>query len=165
MGDPPVEKRFRILCEITRAQHFAWREAVQRMAPAVDATEVVKEMWRVTGEGTGAAYAKHVDKSRPLPQQVAESIAFSSVCMGEDATVEPGAAGKPEAFVRHRACPWLDWHQKKGLLHEDRPGCDAWFEGTVATLNRQLGTRLKVETLKSLPDGDDCCLRRFSVEG
>jgi hypothetical protein len=147
MGDPPVEKRFRILCEITRAQHFAWREAVVRMAPKLDATEVVKEMWRVTGEGTGAAYAKHLDPKRPLPQQV-----------------EIGKDGG-EAFVRHRACPWLGWHEKKGLLKEDRPGCDAWFEGTVATLNRELGCKLKVETLKALPDGDDSCLRRFTVEG
>jgi len=164
MGDLPVEKRFRILCEITRAQHFAWREAVQRKAPNLDATEVVKEMWRVTGEGTGAAYLKHLDKSGSLPQQVAESIAFSSVCMGEDAVVEIGAGGK-EAFVRHRGCPWHGWHERKGLLAEDRPGCDAWFEGTVATVNRALNTSLKVETLKALPDGDDCCLRRFSVEG
>lgn len=164
MGDPPVEKRFRILCEITRAQHFAWREAVARMASQVDATAVVKEMWRVTGQGTAAAYLKHLDQARPLPQQVAESIAFSSVCMGEDATVEIGQGGA-EAFVRHRACPWLSWHEKKGLLGEDRPGCDAWFQGTVATLNRELGCQLKVVTLKALPDGDDCCLRRFTVEG
>lgn len=165
MGDLPVEKRFRILCEITRAQHFAWREAVHKLAPGVDTTEVVKEMWRVSGDGTGAAYAKHLDPARSLPEQVAESIAFSSVCMGEDAVVEPGAAGKAEAFVRHRGCPWHSWHEKKGLLAEDRPGCDAWFQGTVDTLNRTLGSKLKVETLKALPDGDDCCLRRFSVEG
>ena len=165
MDGPPVEKRFRILCEITRAQHFAWREAVQRVAPGVDATEVVKAMWRVTGEGTANAYLRHIDKKRSLPLQVAENIAFSSVCMGEDATVEQGQGGNDEAFVRHRACPWLQWHEKHGLVHEDRPGCDEWFQGTVATINRELGTKLKVETLKALPDGDDCCLRRLSVEG
>ena len=79
--------------------------------------------------------------------------------MGEDAELieEDGAA-----YVKHNGCPWYDWHQRSGLLAEDRPGCDVWFETTVKVVNEKLGTNLKVETLKALPDGDDCCLRKFT---
>jgi hypothetical protein len=121
-------------------------------------------MWELTGEQTGRAYCKRIDKAAPLAPQVAASIAHSSVCMGEDAVVEPGAT-PGEAFVRHRDCPWQGWHQKTGLVAEDRPGCDAWFRSTVAEVNRTLGTALRVETLQALPDGGASCLRRFWVDG
>ena len=31
--DIPLERRFKVLCEIVRAQHFAWREAALALAP------------------------------------------------------------------------------------------------------------------------------------
>ncbi len=162
MSSLPIEKRFAILSEIARAQHFAWREAVGDVCPEVDPGEVVRRMWEIVGKQTGASYARHLDPSEPVAPQVAASVAWSSQCMGEDAEVEAGATGD-EAFVRHAACPWRDWHQRLGLEAEDRPGCDCWFETSVAEVNARLGTRLQVETLEALPDGDDSCLRRFWI--
>jgi len=159
----PLESRFKALCQITRAQHFAWREAVRELCPGVDARAVVERMWAITGRQTGQAYLKRLDRSRPLAPQVAASVAWSSQCMGEDARVEVGADGS-EAFVRHEACPWFSWHERLGLLAEDRPGCDLWFQTTVDEINRALGTKLRVETRQTLPDGDASCLRRFWVE-
>ena len=80
MSDLSTEKKFSILCQITRAQHFAWRTAVQRLCKDVDAAEVVDAMWKVTGEQTAKAYAKHVDKGlkNKLAEQVASCIAWSS---------------------------------------------------------------------------------------
>ncbi len=163
MSEQSVEQRFDVLCQITRAQHFAWRAAVHQMCPDVTTSDVVDRMWELTGEQTGAAYAKRIDSSRPLAVQVAESIAWSSDCMGEDAVVEPGTDAH-EAFVRHSDCPWFHWHKRLDLLAEDRPGCDAWFQRTVGKVNEKLGTSLRVETLEALPDGDGCCLRRFWVD-
>jgi hypothetical protein len=157
----PLQKRFDALCQITRAQHFAWREAVAELCPGVDPAEVVGKMWEITGRQTAQAYLKRLDASRPLAPQVAASIAWSSQCMGEDAHVETSG---DEAFVRHEACPWFDWHSRLGLLAEDRPGCDLWFRTTVDEINRALGTKLRVETLGTLPDGDAGCVRRFWVE-
>ena len=116
----PAEKRFAILCEIVRAQHFAWREAVAELCPDVAADDVATRMWQLTGVTTGQAYANHVDPEAPLPLQAARSVVFSSQCMGEDAAAEEGAAAT-EAFVRHDDCPWFHWHQRKGL-HLDRRG-------------------------------------------
>ena len=82
--------------------------------------------------------------------------------MGEDAAVETGSNG--EVMLRHTSCPWRDWHEREGLLDEDRFGCDAWFRGTVETVNAELGTRLRFETLQTLPEGATSCLRRFWVE-
>ncbi len=163
MIEDKLAHRFEILCQITRAQHFAWRAAVVDLCPDVDAAHVVDRMWELIGAQTGAAYAKRLDKSQPLAQQVAASIVWSSDCMGEDAVVETGD-GADEAFVRHDDCPWLHWHRRLDLLAEDRPGCDAWFQATAERINETLGTKLQVETLKTLPDGDECCLRRFWVE-
>jgi hypothetical protein len=162
-ADPDAEQRFAILCKITRAQHFAWREAVRQTCPDIDPAAVVRSMWEITGAETARAYSRRIDVTRPLAEQVAASVAWSSRCMGEEVSVEPGAGGD-EAFLRHTACPWFDWHQRLGLLEEDRPGCDRWFATTVEHLNAALGTHVHFETLETLPDGDPCCRRRFWVE-
>lgn len=162
MATLPPDKKHAVLCDISRAQHFAWREAVRRRCPDIDPAEVVNEMWAVTGEQTAAAYAKRIDVSKPLALQVARSIVWSSECMGEEAVAEEGNGD--EAFVRHNACPWRDWHERLGLLAEDRPGCDAWFRTTIDALNETLGVDLRFETQEALPDGDSCCLRRIWAE-
>ena len=43
--DIPIEKRFEVLCDIVRAQHFAWREAALALAPELDPQELCKKMW------------------------------------------------------------------------------------------------------------------------
>ncbi|MCP4872238.1 MAG: hypothetical protein GY898_26345 [Proteobacteria bacterium] len=163
MSDKPLQHRFDVLCQITRAQHFAWRAAVADLCPDVDPAAVTDKMWELTGVQTGAAYAKRLDRSKPIAAQVAASIVWSSECMGEDAIVEIGE-GADEAFVRHHDCPWFHWHKRLDLLAEDRPGCDMWFSTSVDRVNEACGTTLRVETLEALPDGDSCCLRRFWVE-
>jgi hypothetical protein len=160
--DVPIETKFKVLCEIVRAQHFAWREAALAMAPGVDPTELGNKMWEITGVQTAKAYLKRLDPKKPLAAQVAQSIAWSSVCMGEDATVEHGDGD--EALVRHADCPWFHWHKRLGILKEDQPGCDTWFFTAVAEINKALGTNVKIETQCSLPEGGDCCLRRIWVE-
>jgi hypothetical protein len=162
MADIPVDKKFAVLCEIARAQHFAWHEAVKQMCPGANMAKIVDRMWEISGHDTAKAYLKRLDKSKPLAAQVAGSIVWSSQCMGEAATLEV-TPGKDEAFVRHADCPWFHWHKRLGLLAEDRPGCDVWFQTIVAHVNEALGTKLKVETTEALPDGGSCCLRRFSV--
>ncbi len=160
MAEIPVEKKFATLVEISRAQHFAWHEAVAKLFPGTDMSKVVDKMWEITGHETARSYIKRLDKSKPLAPQVAASITWSSQCMGEAATVET-TPGKDEAFVRHADCPWVHWHRRTNLLHEDRPGCDVWFEVAIDDINQALGSTLKVETLEALPDGGKCCLRRI----
>ncbi len=160
MADVPIPKKFEILCEITRAQHFAWHAAVRKVCPSADPMAVTLEMWRLTGEQTGRAYVRKIDKKLPIAPQIAESICWSSQCMGEDAVVEKGAR-EGEAFVVHRAGPWQRWHQHNDLVREDRPGCDAWFQATIDTVNEALGSNVKFETQESLPDGGATCRRRL----
>lgn len=155
-----AQKHFSVLCQIQRAQHFAWREAVAQSG--ADPGACVDRMWRVTARDTARAYVKRLDPSRPLAPQVAACIAWSSRCMGEDAVVESAPDGSAhEAFVRHRACPWFDWHRKLDLLEEDRRGCDIWFAGVMDELNGALGRQLQCETLETLPEGGASCLRRI----
>jgi len=160
--DIPLETRFKVLCEIVRAQHFAWREAVLALAPDLDPEKLGNKMWEITGVQTAKAYLKRMDPKKPLAPQVANSIAWSSVCMGEDARVEQGTGD--EAFVKHADCPWYHWHKRLGILNEDRPGCDTWFFTAVSEINKALGTNIKIETQASLPDGDDGCTRRIWVD-
>ena len=163
----PIEKRFNVLCAITRGQHFAWRRAVAELCPGVDPERVVDRMWLEVGRDTAAAYLKRLDPAEPLAPQVAKSIAWSSQCMGEDATVEVAdgeGSAKDEAFVRHTDCPWLHWHRRMDLLAEDRPGCDTWFQTMADEITDATGVRLRFETLQALPDGDPCCLRRLWVD-
>ncbi len=160
MADPPVDQRFAALCEIVRAQHFAWHAAVRAQCPSIDPMQVTLEMWRRTGQGTGSAYARRIKRELPVAPQIAASICWSSQCMGEDAHVESGENPR-EAFVVHRACPWQRWHVAHGLVHEDRPGCDEWFRATLRTVNDALGTDVRFETLESLPEGGGSCRRRL----
>lgn len=175
MADIPVEERFSALCRIVRAQHFAWREAVGKACPELDLGDIVSAMWEVTGHQTARAYLRRIDPKGSLPTQIAQCFAWSSQVMGEDASAEipeerfgggddlesPGA---DEAFVRHTGCPWFHWHERLGLLAEDRPGCDTWFRTVVEDINTALGANVRVETLQALPDGDRCCLRRLWVD-
>jgi hypothetical protein len=162
--DIGIEKKFAALVEICRASHFAWREAALRCCPNVDERRLVNEMWDITGVQTAEAYLKRLDPSMDLPRQIAACITWSSQCMGEDARLEAGnRAG--ECFVKHVNCPWHRWHEERGLLAEDRPGCDRWFEATIRTINEKLGVAVRFETLSALPDGDDCCLRRIWQDG
>jgi hypothetical protein len=162
-ADIPVEKKFQVLVEITRASHFAWREAAVRCCPGLDPQKLVNEMWEITGVQTGEAYLKRLDPSRDVAEQIAQSVVWSSRCMGEDAHVENGE-NSGEYLVRHDGCPWHRWHEKLDLLPEDRPGCDRWFQAMIRTVNGRLGTEIRFETVSALPDGGDCCLRRIWQE-
>lgn len=164
MGEIPVDKKFAVLCDIARAQHFAWHEAVRQMCPSVETAKVTDRMWEVTGHETAKAYLKRMDKGKPLAPQMAAAIVWSSQCMGEAAAME-ATADRDEAFVRHADCPWYHWHKRLNLLSEDRPGCDVWFQTAVADINKALGTKLRMETVEALPEGGKCCLRRFWVDG
>jgi hypothetical protein len=160
----PIEKKFEILTQITRASHFAWREAALRCCPGVDPRTLVNTMWDITGVQTGKAYLKRLDPKGDLAKQVAAAIVWSSQSMGEDAVLVEGE--KPgEWLVKHEGCPWFQWHERLGLLPEDRPGCDAWFAATLRVINEKLGTDVRFETTHALPDGDGHCLRRVWVEG
>ncbi len=161
-SDIPAEKKFQILTQISRASHFAWRAAVVKTCPDVDPVTVVNAMWDITGVETGQAYLKRLDPAGDVAKQFADSIVWSSQCMGEDAHVTSGEPG--EYLVRHDGCPWHVWHTRLGLSAEDRPGCDQWFDAAIRTINAQLGTELRYETLSALPDGDNCCLRRIWEE-
>lgn len=162
MKSIPIERKFAVLSDITRAQHFAWREAVAELCPDVDVRDVVLKMWDITGVATARSYEKRIDRTLPLAPQVAEHIAWSSRCMGEDATALVLADGV--GMVQHSACPWHRWHQRCGLEDEDQPGCDRWFSSTLNALNEALAVRLRFETLESLPNGDDQCSRRIWLE-
>jgi len=120
-------------------------------------------MWEITGHETARAYLKRLDPSKPLPAQIASSMVWSSQCMGEEAVVEPGR-DENEAFVVHKNCPWFTWHQRHNLLKEDQPGCDIWFETALSDINSALGTKLKIETLTSLPEKGKPCRRRIWIE-
>ncbi len=68
--DIPIEKRFQVLCEIVRAQHFAWREAALSMAPDLDPRELVNKMWRITGVETAKAYLKKLDPDSTSAEKI-----------------------------------------------------------------------------------------------
>lgn len=163
MSDIPIEKRFGVLCEITRAQHFAWRQAVAESCPQIDPEKVVYRMWEITGHGTADAYLKRLDSAKPLPMQIAKSMVWSSQCMGEEASIEPGS-DENEAFVVHERCPWFLWHRQLDLLREDQPGCDIWFETCLKDINHALGAKVKIQTLSSLPVDGKPCRRRIWIE-
>ena len=163
MADMPIEKKFKILCDITRATHFAWREAALELCPQVKPQDFVNKFWEITGRETAKGYLKRLDPNKPVARQVADAMVWSSVTMGEDAELVEGKNDK-ESYVRHKACPWVEWHRRLGLLEEDQPGCDKWFEITIKEVNKKLGTNVKFETEKSLPAGGECCLRRIWVD-
>lgn len=161
--DVPIEKRFRILSQIHRASHFDWILAVKEICPEVEELKLVQKFWEVVAYETAKNYLKYIDINKPLPKQIAENFVFSSICMGEDAELIEGK-DENECFARHNSCPWYDWHKKLGKLEFDQKGCDMWLNTLIKVINEELGTNLKALTLKSLPNGDDVCLRRFWVE-
>ena len=157
-----IQEKFETLCRITRSFYFAWRETALKLCPQHPPREVINKFWEIIARQTAESYLKKINPKKPLSKQIAESMVWSSVNMGEDARVVKGK-NENEYFVEHRHCPWFDWHRRLGLLSEDQPGCDTWFFKTVELLNQKLGTKVKIETQKSLPCGGDCCRRRIWV--
>lgn len=156
------EQKFNALCQITRASHFEWREAFIKMFPNMDPMEAVLKYWGIVGHDTAKAYLKKVDRNKPIAPQIAKMIVNSSLAMGETATMTVESNGNVRLV--HSACPWYDWHKKYDALEEDQPGCDCWFQTIVEDVNQELGTHIQVETISSLPHGDDNCTRIFSGE-
>jgi len=155
-----IERRYAALCNMLRAQHFAWRDAVQNRIPNVPIDEVVAAMWEKAGEETANAFSLAFDRSQPLAPQAAEAVALSCQCMGREATVEVDG---DEAFVIQDDCPWFECHARHGTVDEDRMGCDAWFNGILERLNEHLETTLAFETLETLPEGAPRCRRRIYI--
>ncbi|MFQ5412001.1 MAG: hypothetical protein ACE5EC_06875, partial [Phycisphaerae bacterium] len=114
-------KQFEVISNIMRASHFEWRRAVMKLFPNVDPKELVRCYWTEVGKDTAKFYLKKIDPDRDLAEQVARLFVSSSVAMGEDAEVlEQTPDGCSRA--RHNDCPWYHWHQREGLLEEDRMG-------------------------------------------
>lgn len=155
-----TEQKFNVLCQITRASHFEWRQAIMDMFPDENIMELVLKYWEIVGHDTAKAYLKKIDKDQPIAPQIAKMIVNSSLAMGESAEMSEEYNGNIQLI--HSACPWYDWHQKHNALNEDQPGCDRWFQTIVNDINHELGSQVEVKTTSSLPAGDRNCLRIFS---
>ncbi|MBT3663816.1 MAG: hypothetical protein HN927_03745 [Candidatus Marinimicrobia bacterium] len=155
-----LEQKFNLLSQITRASHFEWREAFIKMFPDLDPAEAVMNYWEIVGQDTARAFLKRIDRDKPVAPQIAEMIVNSSLAMGETAEMVQENDGKMRLV--HGACPWYDWHKKYDALEEDQPGCDCWIQTIVKDINQELNTHVRVETLSSLPAGDENCTRIFT---
>jgi hypothetical protein len=160
----PWEKRFNTLSQINRLAHFEWREAALSLCPDLDPKDLVLKYWEIVGRDTGRAYLRHIDRGKPVAPQIARSFVWSSVSMGEDAHLYEGDDER-EAYMLHQDCPWLEFHKRFDALAEDRPGCDRWLESLIAVVNEELGSKVRFETLESLPEGGSGCVRRVWDEG
>lgn len=160
--EPPLQKRFDVLTAIHRASYFQWLRTAVSLWPEASQRALVAAYWTEVGHDTAGNYLKHIDRSKPLPGEVAKNVVFSSICMGEDAALIGGEGS--EVYVEHKNCPWYEWHAKMNRLDQDQLGCDTWIQTLVSDINRDLESSVRWETIKSLPEGDDTCLRRFWSE-
>ena len=155
-----LEQKFNLLSQITRASHFEWREAFIKMFPDLDPAEAVMNYWEIVGRDTAKALLKKIDRNKPVAPQITEMIVNSSIAMGESADMTVENDGNVRLV--HSACPWFDWHKKYDALKEDQPGCDCWIQTILKDINQELNTNVRVETLSSLPAGDENCTRIFT---
>ena len=155
-----TKQKFDVLCKITRASHFEWREAFIKMFPDVNPMDAVMKYWEIVGRDTAKAFLKRIDRDKPVAPQIAEMIVNSSLAMGESADMTVENDGNVRLV--HSACPWFDWHKKYDALKEDQPGCDCWIQTILKDINQELNTNVRVETLSSLPAGDENCTRIFT---
>ena len=157
------DKKFNILSQINRLAHFEWRGAALALCPDLDSMKLVLKYWEIVGRDTGKAYLKHIDKDKPVAPQIARSFVWSSISMGEDAHMYEGD-NEREAYMLHEGCPWVEFHKRYDALDEDRPGCDQWLQSLIDIINAKLGTKVRFETLESLPEGGSGCVRRVWEE-
>lgn len=150
-------QRFKFLCQVSRAAHFEWREVFRKMFPEKDVKEAVLNYWEIVGHDTSRAYLKKLDRNVPVVPQLAQFIVDSSLGMGESAKWYEGS--DRESYVEHTNCPWYDWHKKYDALDEDQAGCDCWLQTMAKDFNNKLGTNIEIETVSSIPSGDDRCRR------
>lgn len=165
MDENSLDTKYQLLLKIHRAAHFEWLHAVKKLMPACDVKELILAYWDEVARDTAYAYLHVLNKtgtsSDSLCFHVASLIVKSSLAMGESASlIQEGE----NFIVQHTACPWWEWHKKEKLENLDQPGCDVWFTRVVQYINESLGSKLKVTTEASIPAGDSCCRRVFSLE-
>jgi len=150
---------------IDHASHFEWREAALACArPELKPMDIALKYWEIVGHDTAKAYFYALNASSPtFEKDVARAITVSALAMGEDTKFIEGRTPK-EAWVRWDRCPWREWHRRYNAVEECRPGCDKWMEAIINDLNIFFGKNLRWATLRALPEGDDCCLRRIWTE-
>jgi hypothetical protein len=157
-------KKLEVLASIMRASHFQWRRAALASCPGSDPLELVNRYWTEVGKDTAKYYLRMIDPDKDLADQVASLFVSSSEVMGEEAEViEKSPEGRCQ--VRHKTCPWFDWHRREGLLAEDQAGCDHFLQVLMDEINLALDTSLRFRTVESLPGGGGCCLRQIWEEG
>jgi hypothetical protein len=154
MSHIPLEKKFRVLCGITRSMYFLWLQTIKQLCPNIDENTLILKYWENLGHETAQSYIKHMDLNKPI-LSLAESIIFSSQCMGESADIITSRDN--EVLIRWTACPWIEWYSKFSSLEKDQLGCDKWLEVIISDLNKSLGLNIAWGRLKSLPKGEKYC--------
>ncbi|MFZ5476953.1 MAG: hypothetical protein ACOZNI_09285 [Myxococcota bacterium] len=112
--------------------------------------------WREQGRAAARARLRDLDPGRPLVPQACELIADVARDMGHRVQVRPWG-------IADVACPWGE-AKRAGLEPHCGARCEAWMLGCLEEIDSAFGTRLRMRTVQSIPDGESTCAREVWEE-
>ena len=140
------------------------RAAIACAGPDADPFDTGVRCWELMGKETGKSYLPRMNLLKGeegLLMSVAR--AFQGLWATNGAVVEiQKGENAGELLVTWTRCPWPTAAKEHGAsMKEDLSGCDRYLQTFIDEVNTFLGTELKVETQKAIPNGDGVCVRRI----
>lgn len=149
-----------------RRTFYLWRKAaLEMLGDGADPMEVSKKAWEVIGNDTAKSYFPRTNLSKPnWLQAMANNIVATWMMRGAKIHAEKGENDN-EVYLVWDRCPYPTTAKEYGAsMEEDFAGCNHGLEVIVEQLAAFTNKKLKIETLKAIPKGQGCCVRRLWVE-
>lgn len=149
--------------------YYRWRKVALELAgPDADPTEVGLKAAEVTGKELGKGLLPRLNwlkGEQAWLMSLGKSIAANWKAQGALVSVKPGD-GDHELLIEWKRCPWPSFAKDYDApMEEDVACCDRILQSLLTDVNIFFNVEYDIETLKAIPRGQGCCLRRlYKVE-
>jgi hypothetical protein len=145
--------------------YMRWREAALEIAgPDADPLQVSLKAAEIMGVEIGKSLLPRLNwlkGEEAWVMMLAKAYAGQWAKQGAIVKVEPG--DNPfEAFIRWERCPWPTFAKEYNVsMEEDVLCCDKIIQSVLKDVNVFFNVNYAIETVKAIPRGQGCCLRRL----
>jgi len=145
--------------------YYRWRKAALELAgPDAKPLEVGLKTAEIMGGEIGRGFLPRLNwlkGEEAWLQGLAKSIAANWANHGAQVALEKGEHGH-EVLIKWTRCPWPTFAKEYGAdMEEDVLCCDRILESILEDVNVFFNVNYRIETLKAIPRGQGCCVRRL----
>jgi len=149
--------------------YYRWRKAALALAgPGAEPLQVGLRTAEVIGAEIGRSLLPRLNwlkGEEAWLQSLAGAIAAHWTSHGAVVKLAKGENGT-EVRIEWTRCPWPSFAKEYGVdMEEDVLCCDRILESILEDVNLFFNVNYRIETLKAIPRGQGCCVRRLYKAG